>query len=90
MRRGRACGIVVVLSLATLITGAVGTVGTVAGAADRAAGRTSLVAGQQVIIRYCNDQEARITEPSTFNCGSSTPRLPQNNRDHAPPASTTD
>jgi hypothetical protein len=32
----------------------------------------------------------RITDPSTFNCGKSMPMLPQNSRDHAPPASTTD
>ena len=30
-----------------------------------------------------------MTEASTFSCGKSMPRLPQNRRDHAPPASTT-
>ena len=31
----------------------------------------------------------RMTEASTLSCGKSMPRLPQNSRDHAPPASTT-
>ena len=30
-----------------------------------------------------------MTEASTLSCGSSMPRLPQNSRDQAPPASTT-
>ncbi len=66
MRRGPACAIVVVLSLAVLVAGTAGA-GVGAGAAGRPAGRTSLVAGQQVTIRYCNNQKARITEPTALH-----------------------
>jgi len=31
----------------------------------------------------------RATVPRILSCGKSTPRLPANSRDHAPPASTT-
>jgi acetyl esterase/lipase len=65
MRRARACAIVVVLSLAVLV--AATTVGAGAGAAGRSAGRTSLVAGQQVTIHYCSNQKARITEPASLH-----------------------
>jgi acetyl esterase/lipase len=72
MRRGRACAIVVVLSLAALAAGtASGARASNADAAAAAASSTSssaaLVPGPQVTIRYCNNQEARITEPATLH-----------------------
>jgi len=59
MRRGGACAIVVVLGLAVLAAGT-------ASGVDASASSSSLIPGQQVTIRYCNDQEARITEPATL------------------------
>jgi acetyl esterase/lipase len=71
MRRVRAGGIVVVLSLGVLAIGAGS--GGAAGSGLRDATSHSrastpdLVAGQQVTIRYCNNQKARLTEPSAID-----------------------
>jgi acetyl esterase/lipase len=76
MRRGWACGVVVVVVLGLWVlaastgagtgsgTAAGATVGTPAGATSHA---RTLRAGQQVTIRYCNGQQARVTEPATLH-----------------------
>jgi len=68
MRKSGACAIGVVLGLAVLAAG------TTSAAAAHAATSTStststmsLAPGQKVTIRYCNDQEARVTEPATLH-----------------------
>jgi acetyl esterase/lipase len=73
MRRGVGCGIVFVLGLGIVIAAVAGTDGMGAATAAPAtataapASKHDLVAGQQVTIRYCNNQKARITEPTTFH-----------------------
>jgi acetyl esterase/lipase len=75
MRRGLACGVVVASVFVCALGGLGGT-----GAAEMAAAATAaaapttptavspdLIAGQQVTIRYCNNQKARITEPTAFH-----------------------
>ena len=66
MRRGWACSILVVMAVLA---------GGVAMASSAGASTTptfsavggQLTAGRQVIIRYCNNQEARITEPAVLH-----------------------
>jgi acetyl esterase/lipase len=66
MRRGWACSILVAMAVLT---------GGVAMASSAGASTTptysavggQLTAGRQVIIRYCNNQEARITEPAVLH-----------------------
>jgi acetyl esterase/lipase len=67
MRRGRACAIVVVLSLAALAAGTASGAGASNAAASSTSSSAALVPGPQVTIRYCNNQEARITEPATLH-----------------------
>ncbi len=69
MRRGWACSIVVVLALLAGLAGGV-IAASSAGASTTptlSAAEGPLTAGRQVIIRYCNNQEARITEPAIFH-----------------------
>jgi acetyl esterase/lipase len=73
MWRGWAWGIVFVLCLGALSAGtatggagAAGAARTMASPATSPAATRDLTAGQHVIIRYCNNQEARITEPRTL------------------------
>src|SRR6202034_4480136 len=66
MLRGRACSIVIVMAV---LAGGVITASS-AGAATTptfSAVGGQLSAGRQVIIRYCNNQEARITEPAVLH-----------------------
>jgi acetyl esterase/lipase len=63
MRRGWACSIVVVMAV---LAGGVMSAGA-APTPTFSAVAGQLSAGRQVIIRYCNDQEARITEPATLH-----------------------
>ncbi len=69
MGKGRLRGIVGLglglVALAVLATGL--DVGAGAGAAAPPAPARDLAAGQQVTIRYCNNQKARITEPTAFH-----------------------
>src|ERR1700735_4591311 len=65
MRSGRPGGIVVALAFAALGGGGAGSASP-ASSATTPSGR-DLVAGQQVTIRYCNNQKARITEPASFH-----------------------
>jgi acetyl esterase/lipase len=70
MRRGLACGVALVLGLSALAgSAAAAASGPAAGTGPAAAGAASLplTAGRQVIIRYCNDQRARITEPAVLH-----------------------
>jgi acetyl esterase/lipase len=63
MRRGWACSIVVVM--AVLAGGVMSTGAATTPTFSAVAGQLS--AGRQVIIRYCNNQEARITEPAVLH-----------------------
>ena len=63
MRRGWACSIVVAMAI---LAGGVMSAGAATTPTFSAVGG-QLSAGRQVIIRYCNDQEARITEPATLH-----------------------
>jgi len=63
MRRGWACSVVVVMAV---LAGTASSAGASTTPTFSAAGG-QLTAGRQVIIRYCNDQEARITEPAIFH-----------------------
>jgi acetyl esterase/lipase len=70
MRRGWAWGVVFVLCLGALTMAAAVGGGRSASAAPTPASPAAtrvLTAGQQVIIRYCNNQEARIVEPRTLH-----------------------
>ncbi len=72
VRRGWGCGIVFALGLgAPAGTGAgpYADADAAAGAATATATSSTrdLAAGQQVTIRYCNDQQARITEPASLH-----------------------
>ena len=63
MRRGWACSIVVVMAV---LAGGVMSAGASTTPTFSAVGG-QVSAGRQVIIRYCNNQEARITEPAVFH-----------------------
>jgi len=67
MRRGWAWATVCVLGMG-MLAGAAGTrMGATAGAAASSTSTRALTAGQQVTIRYCSNQKARITEPGTLH-----------------------
>lgn len=66
MRRGSAGAIFVVLGLAVLMVGT-GVAAASPPTSPSPAATSDLVAGQQVTIRYCNNQKARITEPAVFH-----------------------
>jgi acetyl esterase/lipase len=66
VRRGWACGIVVALGLGALAAGT-GAGATAGATTTKSSSTRGLVAGQQVTIRYCNDQKARITEPASLH-----------------------
>src|ERR1700677_4923897 len=63
MRRGWACSIVVVMAV---LAGGVMSAGASTTPTFSAVGG-QVSAGRQVIIRYCNNQEARITEPAVLH-----------------------
>ena len=63
MLRGRACSIVIVMAV---LAGGVMSAGAATTPTFSAVGG-QLSAGRQVIIRYCNNQEARITEPAVLH-----------------------
>ena len=65
MRSGRAGVIVIALAFVVLVGGLAGSTSP-ASSATTSSG-PDLVAGQQVTIRYCNNQKARITEPIAFH-----------------------
>jgi acetyl esterase/lipase len=65
MRSGRAGVIVIALAFAVLVGGMAGSASPTSSATTSSS--RDLVAGQQVTIRYCNNQKARITEPTAFH-----------------------
>jgi acetyl esterase/lipase len=65
MRSGRAGVILIALAFAVLVGGMAGSASPASSAT--ASSGPDLVAGQQVTIRYCNNQKARITEPASFH-----------------------
>lgn len=62
MRRGWACSIVVAMAILAGMASSAGASTTTSSAVGE-----PLTAGRQVIIRYCNNQEARITEPAVLH-----------------------
>jgi acetyl esterase/lipase len=68
MRRGGACAIVVAFGLVVLAAGtASASAAATSTSTSISTSTSSLAPGQKVTIRYCNDQEARVTEPATLH-----------------------